>query len=138
MKRRNVVRAGIAYLAVARVVLQIVDVVAPILELPGWVAKAVLLGLAIGFVLAINATWFYELTPDGLKRDEEVDRSQPGASLTRTFTSRLIIVFLSLAVLLLLLDRLVGFSNSLTGTGALEGSFWYFAGIALVAFYINA
>ena len=117
IKRRNVARAGIAYLAVAWVVLQIVDVVAPILEFPDWVAKTVLLVLAVGFIVAVIAAWFYELTPDGLKRDEEVDRSQPGASLTRAFTGRLIIVFLGLAVLMLLADRITGFSEVLTSGG---------------------
>ena len=117
IKRRNVARAGVAYLAVAWVVLQILDVVAPILGFPDWVAKAVLLALAMGFFVAVIAAWFYELTPDGLKRDEDVDRSQPGASLTRTLTSLLITVFLALAVLILLVDRFTGFFETLSSGG---------------------
>ena len=117
LKRRNVVRVAIAYLAISWVVLQIVDVVAPILEIPDWVAKVVLLVLAVGLVLALPVAWFFELTPEGLKRDEEVDRSQVDSTTTRAWTSRLIIVFLSTAVLLLFFDRLTGLSRSLSVGG---------------------
>lgn len=98
-------RVGVAYLAVSWVVLQIVDVVAPILEFSSWVPKAVLLALAVGLLAVLVLSWIFELTPDGLKKDSEVDRSQTGSSVTSRWASRLTIVFLSIAVALLLLDR---------------------------------
>ena len=67
LKRRNVVRVGIAYLAISWVVLQIIDVVAPILEFPDWVAKMVLLALAVGLAVVLVISWFFELTPEGVK-----------------------------------------------------------------------
>ena len=117
LKRRNVVRVAIAYFAISWVMLQIVDVVAPILEFPDWVAKIVLLVLAAGLVLVLVISWFFELTPEGLKRDEDVDRSRVGSTITRAWTGRLIIVFLSIAVLLLLFDRFTGLSKSLSVEG---------------------
>ena len=72
LKRRNVVKVGIAYLVAAWVVLQVVDVVAPILELPNWISRAVLLLLAVGFLIALILAWAYELTPQGILRDKDV------------------------------------------------------------------
>ena len=71
LKRRNVVRVGIAYLIASWLILQVIDVVAPILELPNWISRAILLILAVGFVVAIILAWAYELTPQGIRRDED-------------------------------------------------------------------
>ena len=105
LKRRNVFRVGIAYLAMSWVLLQITDVIAPILVLPDWLARAVLFVLAIGFPLVLLLAWAYELTPDGIKAEKDIDRSKAGSTVTRPWASRLIIVFLAIAVVLLLTDR---------------------------------
>jgi TolB-like protein len=76
LKRRNVIRVAVAYLVAAWVVLQIVDVVFPIMNIPGWVSQALLVLVSIGFVIAVIIAWAYEMTPEGLKRDNKVDRSQ--------------------------------------------------------------
>jgi len=86
LKRRNVVRVAIAYAVVAWLVLQVTDTVTQILELPSWIGRAVLLLLAVGFVIAVIVAWAYELTPDGVKREKEVDRS---VSATRSSARRL-------------------------------------------------
>ena len=83
LKRRNVFRVGIAYLLASWLILQVVDVVAPILELPNWVARAILLLLAVGFVISFFLSWACELTPDGVKREKDVDRSQSITAQTR-------------------------------------------------------
>lgn len=71
LMRRKVVRVGIAYLVAAWVLLQVTDVVSPILDLPGWTSKIVLLLLAIGFVICVILAWAYEITPEGVKPDSE-------------------------------------------------------------------
>jgi TolB-like protein len=76
LKRRNVFRVAIGYLILGWVVLQITDVVAPALRLPEWTMTLVLLLGVIGFPFALFFAWAFELTPEGLKRDHEVDRSQ--------------------------------------------------------------
>lgn len=69
LRRRKVFRVAVAYIVVAWLVLQVVDVLAPMLELPNWVARGVLLLLIIGLPLALLFAWAYELTPDGIRRD---------------------------------------------------------------------
>ena len=69
LKRRKVVRVGIAYLIGAWVLLQVTDVVVPILELPAWTARIVLYVLAVGFFLSLVLAWLFELTRGGIRRD---------------------------------------------------------------------
>lgn len=71
LKRRKVVRVGIAYLVAAWLLLQVTGEVAPILELPDWTSKLVLFLLGIGFVIALILAWAYEITPEGVKPDAE-------------------------------------------------------------------
>ncbi len=80
LKRRNVVRVVVAYAIVSWLILQLTDVLMPLLSLPEWVGRFVFLLLVVGFLLALFVSWAYELTPEGLKREHEVDRSQ---SMTR-------------------------------------------------------
>ncbi len=105
LKRRNVVRVAIAYSVVSWLILQFTDVLIPLLGLPEWVGKLVFLLLAIGFPLALVFAWAYELTPEGLKREHEVDRSQSIASHTGRRLDFLIIGVLVVAVGMLLADK---------------------------------
>ena len=98
LRRRNVFRVGIAYLVVAWLLLQVVDVVAPMLELPDWAPKFVLLLLVIGFPIALLLAWAFELTPEGIKREEEVDRSQSVTPQTGRKLDFVIIAALSVAL----------------------------------------
>ncbi len=76
LKRRNVFKVAIAYIVVAWLVMQVADVVVNNIEAPGWVFQVLLLFLALGLPFAIIFAWAFEMTPDGLKREHEVDRSQ--------------------------------------------------------------
>jgi TolB-like protein/Tfp pilus assembly protein PilF len=111
LKRRNVFRVGAAYLVVAWLVLQVVDTVSPMLELPATFGRAVLLLLAIGFIVAILVSWIYELTPEGLKREKDVDRSASITHTTGRKLDRVIIGVLSLALLFFVLDKFVWSDN---------------------------
>ena len=106
LKRRNVFRVGIAYLVVSWLLLQVIDVVGPILRLPETVARYVLFFLAIGFLPALIFAWVFELTPQGVKRESEVLRSGSITARTGHKLVRAIIVALALAVTFLLVDRL--------------------------------
>ena len=74
LQRRSVFKVGAAYLATAWLVVQVLGHVGPILEFPLWVPRFVLGVLALGFPVALVLAWIYELTDQGLKRTEEVDR----------------------------------------------------------------
>ncbi|MEE8371737.1 MAG: hypothetical protein V3R73_06265, partial [Sphingomonadales bacterium] len=73
LKRRSVVRVGVAYLVVGWIILQFVGEVAPILDLPDWFPKAILLLLGVGFPAVLLFAWSFELTSKGIQLDEDVD-----------------------------------------------------------------
>jgi len=105
LKRRNVVRVGIAYAVAAWVLLQIFDVVGEILELPEWGGKLILAMLVVGFFLALFLAWAFELTPEGLKREHEVDRSQSITPQTGRKLNNAILVLMAVAIAYLLFDK---------------------------------
>ena len=107
LKRRNVFRVGIAYVITAWLLLQVIDVVAPMLEVPEWVPKSILLLLGVGFPIALLFAWAFELTPEGLKFERDVDRSQSVTHSTGRKLNYIIIAVLSIALALFALDKFV-------------------------------
>ena len=108
LSRRNVFRVAIAYGVGSWVLLQMVDVISPMFELPMWAPRLVLFILLIGLVPALIFAWAFELTPEGIKRESEVDRSGSIAPHTGRKLNIVIIGSLVAAVALLLLDRHFG------------------------------
>ena len=105
LKRRNVFRVGFAYAVVGWLVAQVADLALESFGAPDWVMKTLLFLVLIGFVLALFIAWAYEMTPEGIKRAEDVD---PNASITHQTgrkLDRMVIVVLLLAVSLLVFDR---------------------------------
>jgi TolB-like protein/lipoprotein NlpI len=96
LRRRNVFKAGAAYLALGWVVVQITATLVPALNLPSSLVPIVAWIGVIGFPFVIMFSWIYELTPEGLKRESEVDRS---ASITHITSRRLDYIGISLLVL---------------------------------------
>src|SRR3989442_4943422 len=76
LKRRNVYKVAIAYAVVAWLLLQIATQVFPFLEIPNWAIRLVIMLIVIGFPIALVLAWAFELTPEGIKRTEDVDHSQ--------------------------------------------------------------
>ncbi len=70
IKRRKVFQIAAVYVVVAWLIMQVVDVIAEPLRVPEWFATVVLLLLAIGFPVALILSWAFEVTPDGIVRDE--------------------------------------------------------------------
>jgi hypothetical protein len=77
LKRRNVFKVGFAYVLIAWLMAQILELSLESFGAPDWVIKTVLVLLATGFLFALFFAWAYEMTPQGLKRDRDVRRSQP-------------------------------------------------------------
>jgi len=98
LKRRNVVRVAIAYAVVSWLILQITDVLKPLLNLPEWVGGLVFLLLVIGFLLALILSWAYELTPEGIKLEKDVVRDE---SITHVTGRKLDFVIIGLLVVTL-------------------------------------
>ena len=106
LQRRHVFKVAIAYLAVSWLVLQVANIVAPILELPPVFERGVLVALAIGFPIALVFAWALELTPDGIRRETKSDHGSAPRSTGRTLNAVTIGV-LSIAVVLFALDKFV-------------------------------
>ncbi len=98
LKRRNVFRVGIAYVIAAWVLMQFVDLVLENIQAPDWVMQVFMLALAIGFPLAVFFAWAFEMTPEGIRKQEDVDRSQSITTQTGHKLDRSIIVVLLIAV----------------------------------------
>ena len=79
LKRRNVIRVAIAYLVTSWLVAQVAELAFDSFGTPDWVMKTLLFLLAIGLPFALLFAWAFELTPEGIKREKDVDRS---ASIT--------------------------------------------------------
>jgi len=106
LKRRNVVRVAVAYVIVGWLILQFADVLVPLLTLPEWVGRLIFLLLLVGFPLALFFAWAYELTPEGLKKEKDIDRSESITHVTGRKLDFVIIGVLVVAVGFLLLDKI--------------------------------
>ncbi len=107
LKRRNVVRVAVAYAIVSWLILQLTDVLKSLLELPQWLGGVVFVLLAIGFLLALILSWAYELTPEGLKKEKDIDRSESVTHLTGRKLDFAIIGLMAAAILYLVVDNYV-------------------------------
>ena len=72
LKRRNVYKVAISYAVVGWLLIQIATQVFPFFEIPNWAIRLVVLAIVIGFPIALIIAWAFELTPEGLKRTEDV------------------------------------------------------------------
>jgi TolB-like protein/Tfp pilus assembly protein PilF len=102
LKRRNVYKVAIAYAVVAWLLMQVASEIFPFFEIPNWAVRLVVLLLLIGFPVALILAWAFELTPEGIKRTEDVDLSP---TLTRRTGRKL--DFFIIAVLLLVIGFLL-------------------------------
>jgi TolB-like protein/Tfp pilus assembly protein PilF len=105
LKRRNVVKVAVLYLVAAWFLLQVADVLASLLPVPEWTGSFVFILLVIGFPLVLIFSWVYELTPEGIKREKDVDRSHSITGETGRKINFLIIALLVLAIGVVALDR---------------------------------
>ncbi len=105
LRRRNVYRVAIAYAIIAWLILQIGDTLGPALRLPDVVNTALAFFLILGFPLAVFLAWAFELTPEGLKKEKDVDRSQSITHITGRKIDYLVIAALVLALGFFAVDK---------------------------------
>lgn len=106
LRRRNVYKVAIAYAVVAWLLIQAASILLPTFEAPAWVMKVFVTAFVLGFPVALILAWAFELTPEGIKRAEDV---RPNESITHRTGRKLdflIIAVLALAVGLLVFDRM--------------------------------
>jgi len=98
LKRRNVIRVAGLYVAGAWLLIQVAGTVLQMVDAPLWLSRGIVLALAIGFIPALIFAWAFELTPEGLKREGEVDRTESITPHTGRKLDRIIMVVLALAL----------------------------------------
>lgn len=107
LKRRNVIRMAGLYLVGAWLLTQVAGTVLPMFGAPEWIARSIVVVLALGLVPTLVFAWVFELTPQGIKRDAEVKPSESIAPQTARRMDRMIIVVLLLALTYFGFDRFV-------------------------------
>jgi TolB-like protein len=107
LKRRNVIRMAGLYLVGAWLITQVVSTLLPTFEAPAWVLRIIVLVLAIGFVPTLVFAWVYEITPEGIKRESEVERHESITPHTGRRMDRAIMVVLALVFVVYAIDRFV-------------------------------
>jgi len=120
LKRRNVFKAAILYVVAAWLVLQVVDVLSSLLPVPDWTGSLVFILIVAGFLPVIIVSWVYELTPEGIKRERDVDRSQSIAPQTGRKITVLTVILLVVAIAVVVIDRLVPESTAPVVTEAMK------------------
>ncbi len=123
LKRRNVFKVGAAYVVMAWLLAQGVDVFLDGFGAPEWVIKTILLLLIIGFPIAVFFAWAFELTPEGIKKEKDVDRSQSITHETGRKLDYMIIGVLLLALGWFAWDKFKPEMGSEAGTGPTTPSF---------------
>ena len=107
LKRRNVVRAGAAYVVLAWLLIQVADILFETFAVPNWVMQALVIALAIGLPITLVGAWVYELTREGLKRTEEVELAESITFQTRRKLDFVIVGVLVTAVAIFAVDKFV-------------------------------
>ncbi|HET8818937.1 MAG TPA: tetratricopeptide repeat protein [Xanthomonadaceae bacterium] len=107
LKRRNVIRMAGLYLVGAWLVVQVADTLFPAFGMPAWALRSVVVLLAIGFVPALTFAWIFELTPEGIRPDADVDQGGSGARRTARRMNRILVGALVLALAWFGIDRFV-------------------------------
>src|SRR5438132_9095995 len=96
LKRRNVYKVAVAYAVVSWLIIQVATQVFPFFEVPNWAVRLVVLLLILGFPAALIFSWAFEITPEGIKRESEIE---PNKSITHTTGRKLVAVTAVLAVI---------------------------------------
>jgi len=107
LKRRNVFRVGVAYIVASWVMLQVADLVLEAISAPDWVLLTLMLVVGLGFVAALIIAWAYEMTPEGIKREQDVERSESVTNETAARLNRLTIGLVIAAVAIVAIDRMI-------------------------------
>ena len=107
LKRRNVFKVGIAYLISCWVIIQIADILLDNIGAPAWVLQTIFVVLGVGFFITLFFAWAFEMTPEGVKREKDVDRSQSITNVTGQKLNSAIIGVLVVAVAYFAIDKFI-------------------------------
>ena len=121
LKRRNVYKVAVAYAIVGWLFVQVATQVFPFFEIPNWAVRLVVLAIVIGFPIALVIAWAFELTPEGLKRTEDVDRARSARQPRRHTWIFVVIVGAALSLGLFFIGRYTASRTTLREDGRSGG-----------------
>jgi len=107
LSRRNVWRAAAAYIVAAWIIIQVTETILPLFGFGDMVVRAVVIVLGIGFIPAMVMSWVFEWTPEGLRRESEVDDDAPSSLAMARRMDRLIMIFLAFGLAYFAVDKWV-------------------------------
>jgi TolB-like protein/Flp pilus assembly protein TadD len=107
LKRRNVTRVGIAYLTIAWLVIEVSNTILPLFDFNPGASRLLVILIAVGFLPVLIFTWAFEFTPEGLRRDQDVDRTAAQSAASSKQLDRLVIALLGLALAYFAFDKFV-------------------------------
>ena len=107
LKRRNVFRVGVAYAIVGWLLLEVASVIFPGLHLPDWTLTFLIVLVVAGFPLALIVAWAFELTPEGIKRETDVDPAESVRHSTGRKLDFAIIGLLAVALIFVVVDNYI-------------------------------
>ena len=105
LRRRNVLRMVVLYVIAAWLIMQVAEVLMSLAGLSAWAGRAILILLAVGFPIAVAFSWFYELTPEGVMLEKDVDAAESITHVTGRRIDFLVISLLCAAVILFAYDK---------------------------------
>jgi TolB-like protein/Flp pilus assembly protein TadD len=108
LKRRNVYKVAVAYAIVGWLLVQIATQVFPFLEIPTWIVRLVIVLVAAGFPIALVIAWAFELTPEGIKRTEDIDLAASARQPRKYTWIFVVVVGAALSVGLFFIGRYTG------------------------------
>jgi formate hydrogenlyase subunit 3/multisubunit Na+/H+ antiporter MnhD subunit len=107
LKRRNVLRVAAAYIVASWLIIQVVETLFPVFGLSDGAIRVVVIVLAIGLVPIVILSWAFEVTPEGLKLDKDIDREQSAVPKTSKKLDRIIMMVPALALGYFAFDKFV-------------------------------
>jgi len=116
LKRRNVIRVGVAYTVAAWLIAQVADLTADAFGAPDWFMRMLIVLLALGLPVALFLAWIYELTPDGVKLASDLPADTPKDPRSKQALNRITIAALVIAVAWLGWDKLQGPATDVAAT----------------------
>ncbi|TDJ31386.1 MAG: adenylyl cyclase, partial [Gammaproteobacteria bacterium] len=121
LKRRNVFRVAVVYIVVAWLLLQVADILLDNFGVPEWGFRFIAVLLIIGFPIALIFAWAFEITPEGIKREKDVDRSETGPPSSQKFNYT-VIGLLVLALSYFVYQQSFGVGSGQPGMAGLDRS----------------
>src|SRR5947207_6735373 len=95
LKRRNVYKVAVAYAVVAWLLIQAASILFPTFEAPAWIMKVFVAVIVLGFPIALIFSWAFEITPEGIKLESEIE---PTKSIARRTGRKIVALTIALAV----------------------------------------